>query len=133
MNNEEKKFNLIKFEDGEVVLDVNYVHDDTNTLFERILLLDNEDIVAHCQKLYDQGLHAELQRYAQRKLATKFNNVELRRILAKSLMDTDNERLAIMHYEAILAISPRDPEVLNFLADYCDYLMTSIYKCFNYI
>ena len=39
---------------------------------------DFEDIIDYCQKLYNQGLHAELQRYAQRKLANQFNNVELR-------------------------------------------------------
>ena len=83
---------------------------------------DFEDIIDYCQKLYNQGLHAELQRYAQRKLANQFNNVELRRILAKSLWETENEKMAIMHYEAILKISPKDPETLDFLASYyCEH------------
>ncbi len=83
---------------------------------------DTEDILEHCNKLYDQGLHAELQRYAQRKLSNQFNNVELRRILAKSLWETDNEKMAIMHYEAILKISPKDFETLDFLASYyCEH------------
>ena len=83
---------------------------------------DSDDVISHCMKLYDQGMHAELQRYAQRKLASKYNDIELRRILAKSLLETDNERMAILHYEAILTISPRDPEVLEFLASYyCEH------------
>lgn len=84
--------------------------------------VDFEDIIEHCRKLYDQGLHAELQRYAQRKLAIQFNNVELRRILAKSLWETENEKMAIMHYEAILKIMPKDFETLDFLASYyCEH------------
>ncbi|MBR2068969.1 MAG: tetratricopeptide repeat protein [Candidatus Gastranaerophilales bacterium] len=78
----------------------------------------HEDIIEHCNKLYDQGLHAELQRYAQRKLTSNYSNIELRRILAKSLIETGNEQMAIMHYEAILTISPRDSETLEFLAPY---------------
>ncbi len=77
-----------------------------------------EDVMSHCMDLYNQGLHAELQRYAQRKLAKRFNDIELRRILAKSLMETDNEKIAIMHFEAILTISPRDFEALEVLAQY---------------
>ena len=84
--------------------------------------VEYDDVMGHCMQLYNQGLHAELQRYAQRKLANKFNDIELRRILAKSLMETDNDRMAIMHFEAILTISPRDPETLETLANYyCEH------------
>ena len=83
---------------------------------------DYEDVIEHCNKLYNQGLHAELQRYAQRKLANQLSNVELRRILAKSLWETDNQKMAIMHYEAILKISPRDFGAMEFLASYyCEH------------
>lgn len=77
-----------------------------------------DDAVSYCQKLYDQGLHSELQRYAQRKLTHNYGDIELRRILAKSLMDSDNTQLAIMHYEALLSISPKDLETQEILAAY---------------
>ncbi|MBQ8476371.1 tetratricopeptide repeat protein, partial [bacterium] len=77
-----------------------------------------EDVIGHGKKLYDQGLHAELQRYAQRKLASNYSDIELRRILAKSLLESGSEQMAIMHYEAILTISPRDTEAQEFLAEY---------------
>lgn len=84
--------------------------------------VDNDDALEYCNKLYEQGLHAELQRYAQRKLAKKYNDIELRRILAKSFLETENDRMAIMHYEAILTISPRDPDALDVLASYyCEH------------
>ena len=79
---------------------------------------EQENILEHCMNLYNQGLHAELQRYTQRKLAKRFNDIDLRKILAKSLMETDNEKMAIMHYEAILTIVPRDFETLEILAQY---------------
>ncbi len=77
-----------------------------------------ENPYERCKKLYAQGMHAELQRYAQRELAKNFANTELRRILAQSFMETGNEDLAIAHYEAILSISPQDIETREFLANY---------------
>lgn len=71
-----------------------------------------------CKQLYDEGMHGELQRYAQRELAKNYGNAELRRILAKSLMATGDEQMAIMHYEAILSIAPYDIETQELLARY---------------
>lgn len=76
------------------------------------------DALERCQKLYEQGLHAELQRYAQKELAKNYGNIELRRILAKSLMESGNEQMAIMHYEAILQINSYDTETQEMLARY---------------
>ncbi len=76
------------------------------------------DPLERCQKLYEQGLHAELQRYAQKELSKNYGNVELRRILAKSLMESGNEQMAIMHYEALLSIASYDKETQEMLAKY---------------
>ena len=76
------------------------------------------DAIERCQKLYEQGLHAELQRYAQRELSKNYSNTELRRILAQSLMASGNEQMGIMHYEAILSITPHDVETQELLALY---------------
>ncbi|MBQ8848066.1 MAG: tetratricopeptide repeat protein [Candidatus Gastranaerophilales bacterium] len=76
------------------------------------------DALERCNKLYEQGLHAELQRYAQRELSKNYGNVELRRILAQSLMVSGNEQMAIMHYEAILSIAPYDIKTQEMLAEY---------------
>ena len=43
-----------------------------------------DDVLDRCMKLYEQGFHAELQRYAQRELSKNYGDVDLRRILAKS-------------------------------------------------
>ncbi|MBQ8635368.1 tetratricopeptide repeat protein [bacterium] len=77
-----------------------------------------DDVMDRCKKLYEQGFHAELQRYAQRELSKNYGDVELRRILAQSLMETGNEQMAIMHYEAILNINSYDIEVQEILARY---------------
>ena len=45
-----------------------------------------DDALERCKKLFNQGMHAELQRYAQRELSKNYGDVELRRILAQSLM-----------------------------------------------
>lgn len=80
------------------------------------------DVLERCRKLYSQGLFSELQRYAQRELSKNYGDIELRRILAQSLMAQGNEQLAIMHYEAILSIAHYDRETLDFLASYyCEH------------
>lgn len=76
------------------------------------------DVMERCYELYNQGLHAELQRYAQRELSKNYGNVDLRRILAKSLMETGNEQMAVMHYEALLSINSFDIETQEILARY---------------
>lgn len=76
------------------------------------------DSLERCKQLYEQGLHSELQRYAQRELAKNYGNVELRRILAQSLMASGNEQMAIMHYEAILSVAPYDIKTQELLAQY---------------
>jgi len=76
------------------------------------------DALERCQSLYEQGLHAELQRYAQRELSKNFGDIELRRILAQSLMETGNEQMAIAHYEAILNINSYDIATQEILAQY---------------
>ena len=78
----------------------------------------HEDVMERCNKLFEQGLHAELQRYAQRELSKNYGNVELRRILAQSLMASGNEQMAIKHYEAILSIAPYDIKTQEMLAQY---------------
>ena len=77
-----------------------------------------DDVLERCQKLYDQGFHAELQRFAQRELAKNYGDVELRKILAQSLMESGNEQMAIMHYEAILNINSYDIKTQEILAQY---------------
>jgi len=77
-----------------------------------------EDVIERCNKLYEQGLHSELQRFAQRELSKNYGNVEIRKILAKSLIESGNEQMAIMHYEAVLSIAPYDLETQEFLANY---------------
>ncbi len=77
-----------------------------------------DDVIERCQKLYDQGFHAELQRFAQRELTKNYGDVELRKILAQSLMETGNEQMAIMHYEAILNINSYDIATQEILAQY---------------
>ena len=77
-----------------------------------------DEVLRRCQELYDKDMHTELQRYAQRELAKNYGNVELRRILAKSLLEKGDEQLAIMHYEAILSITPNDTEIQEMLAQY---------------
>ena len=77
-----------------------------------------DDAVERCKKLLEQGLHAELQRYAQRELSKNYSDVELRRILAESLMASGSEQMAIMHYEAILNIAPYDVATQEMLAQY---------------
>ena len=95
----------------------------TNTIDE-VKKEEPKDVVVHadalerCQTLFDQGLHSELQRYAQKELSKNYSNIELRRILAKSLMETNNELTAIMHYEAILNVNPQDFETKEMLAQY---------------
>lgn len=76
------------------------------------------DALERCQSLYEQGLHAELQRYAQRELSKNYGNIELRRILAQSLMETGNEQMGIAHYEAILNINSYDIATQEILAQY---------------
>ncbi|MBE7707689.1 MAG: tetratricopeptide repeat protein [Cyanobacteria bacterium SIG27] len=76
------------------------------------------DVMERCHSLYEQGLHSELQRYAQRELSKNFGDVDLRRILAQSLMETGNEEMAIMHYEALLSINSYDIETQEILARY---------------
>ena len=71
-----------------------------------------------CQKLFEEGLHVELQKYAQKELSKNYGDVELRRILAQSLMESGNEQMAIMHYEAILNINSYDIETQEILAQY---------------
>lgn len=80
--------------------------------------LPYDDVIERCNKLYEQGLHAELQRFAQRELSKNYSDVELRRILAQSLMESGNEQMAIMHYEAILSIAPYDIKTQEMLARY---------------
>ena len=77
-----------------------------------------DDALERCKKLFNQGLHAELQRYAQRELSKNYGDVELRKILAQSLMLSGNEQMAIMHYEAILSIAPYDVKTQELLAQY---------------
>ena len=77
-----------------------------------------DDVMERCNKLYEQGLHTELQRFAQRELSKNFSNVELRKILAKSLMESGNEQMAVMHYEAVLNINSYDTEVQEIIAKY---------------
>jgi len=76
------------------------------------------DALERCRSLYEEGLHAELQRYAQRELSKNYGDVELRRILAQSLMETGNEQMAIAHYEAILNINSYDIATQEILAQY---------------
>ena len=78
----------------------------------------HEDVMERCNQLFNQGMHAELQRYAQRELSKNYGNVELRRILAQSLMASGNEQMAIKHYEAILSIAPYDIKTQEMLAQY---------------
>lgn len=78
----------------------------------------HQDALERCQKLYEEGLHAELQRYAQRELSKNYGDIELRRILAQSLMESGNEQMAIMHYEAILNINSYDIQTQEILAQY---------------
>ena len=66
-----------------------------------------DDALERCNTLLEQGLHAELQRFAQRVLAKNYSNIDIRRILAKSFMASGEEQMAIAHYEAILSIAPR--------------------------
>ena len=77
-----------------------------------------DSAIDRCKKLYEQGLHAELQRYAQRELSKNYGDTELRRILAQSLMESGNEQMAIMHYEALLNINSYDIETQEILAKY---------------
>jgi len=77
-----------------------------------------DDVLGHCKKLYERGMHAELQRYAQRQLSNNYSDIELRRILAQSLLETGNDQMAIMHFEAILSIAPHDIQNVEFLANY---------------
>ena len=77
-----------------------------------------DDAYERCQKLFEQGMHAELQRYAQRALQKNYTDIEIRRLLAQSLMAVGNEQMAIMHYEAITNISPGDIKTLELLAQY---------------
>lgn len=77
-----------------------------------------DNVLERCHSLYEQGLHAELQRYAQRELSKNYGDVELRRILAQSLMETGNEQMAIAHYEAILNINSYDIPTQEILAQY---------------
>ena len=80
------------------------------------------DAIERCNKLYEQGMHAELQRFAQRELSKNYSNVELRKILAKSLMESGNDQMAIMHYEAVLSITPYDIDTQDLLAQYyCEH------------
>lgn len=76
------------------------------------------DVIGRCNSLYEQGLHSELQRYAQRELSKNYGDVELRKILAQSLMETGNEQMAIMHYEALLSINSYDIQTQEILAKY---------------
>lgn len=76
------------------------------------------DVMERCRSLYEQGLHSELQRYAQRELSKNYGNTDLRKILAQSLMETGNEEMAIMHYEALLSINSYDIETQETLAQY---------------
>ncbi len=80
--------------------------------------ITHEDVIERCNQLLNQGMHAELQRYAQRELSKNYGNVELRRILAQSLMASGNEQMAIKHYEAILSIAPYDIKTQEMLAQY---------------
>ena len=77
-----------------------------------------KDALERCNQLFEQGLHNELQRFAQRELTKNYGDVELRRILAQSLMASGNEQMAIMHYEAILSIAPYDIKTQELLAQY---------------
>jgi len=77
-----------------------------------------ENALERCYQLYDEGLHSELQRFAQRELSKNYGDIELRRILAQSLMESGNDEMAVMHYEAILAISPNDIQTQELLAKY---------------
>lgn len=77
-----------------------------------------ENALEKCYQLFDEGLHSELQRFAQRELSKNYGDVELRRILAQSFMASGNTDMAIMHYEAILAISPSDTSSQEILAQY---------------
>ena len=77
-----------------------------------------ENALERCHQLFNEGLHSELQRFAQWELAKNYSNVELRRILAQSLMATGNTEIAIMHFEAILSINPNDVETEEILANY---------------
>ena len=77
-----------------------------------------EDAIEKCTRLYEEGQHYELQKYAQRELSKNYSNVELRRILAKSFYESGNEQSAIMHYEAILNIVGVEYEIQELLAKY---------------
>ena len=76
------------------------------------------DVIERCHKLFNEGLHAELQKYAQKELTKNYGDVELRRILAQSLMESGNIQMAIMHYEAILNINSYDIQTQEILAQY---------------
>lgn len=77
-----------------------------------------DDAIERCKSLFEQNLHAELQRYAQKELAKNYGNIELRRILAESFMASNKTDMAIMHYEAILSIAPYDIKTQELLAQY---------------
>ncbi len=77
-----------------------------------------KDPLERCETLFNQDNHTELQKYAQKELSKNYGNIELRRILAKSLMKSGNEQMAIAHYEAILAAAPFDIETQELLAQY---------------
>ena len=85
---------------------------------ERPVEAVHEDAYERCKKLFNEGLHAELQRYAQRELSKNFGNVEIRKILAQSLMASGDEQMAIMHYEALLNIVSDDIETYEIIAQY---------------
>lgn len=74
--------------------------------------------IEKCRKLFDEGQHADLQKYAQKELSKNYGNIELRRILAQSLMESGNEQMAIAHYEAILNINSYDVQTQEILAQY---------------
>lgn len=77
-----------------------------------------DDVMGRCRSLYEQGMHAELQKYAQKELSKNYSDIELRRILAESFLASGDEEKAIMHYEAILNIMPNDTLTQEFLAKY---------------
>ncbi len=93
----------------------NAINDNKKTVVQEPIY---DDAYERCQKLFEQGMHAELQRYAQRALQKNYSDIEIRRLLAQSLMAAGNEQMAIMHYEAITNISPGDIKTLELLAQY---------------
>jgi len=88
----------------------------TGSKTETIAETDTDDVILRARKLAYDGMHNELQRYVKKELMTKYQNTELRRILADSYYKTGKHSAAAKNYEALLVITPDDYELKLLLA-----------------